>query len=133
MGGCDALKARRRAKLLREDPHCWYCGRGVFWDESRGGQSKMLPDTAVIESELSRNETGTQPKGARTYLSCYECADERAKYENTIFRMWTNEYWARWREENGYPVDRPTNKQRRIDNKLPGPDPHLEGILIDGC
>lgn len=131
MGGCTALKARRLDKLMRTDPHCWYCGREVRF-KPPGMGSKVEPDIAVIEAELSRNETGTQPKGARKYLSCYQCADERAKYEFFIFKMWTDEFWAKWREDNGKPSAR-TNKERRAENLLLGPDPHLESILIDGC
>jgi hypothetical protein len=135
MGGCDALKARRLDKLMREDPHCWYCGREVRFRLPREG-SVMAPEVAVIESELSRCETGTQPRGARKYLSCYECADHRARYECAIFKMWTDQFWAEWREANGYPKDRPTNKERKAETaaaKALDMSAHEEGFIFDGC
>lgn len=113
MGGSQMMKERIRARQMETDPHCWYCGTRLVWIEGLSGSMPNAPSNmAVVESAVNRNHVPRvpgkrpQPQGARQYLACYACAEDRARWSCRIAAAGRKEMWAWWREYAGLATPR---------------------------
>lgn len=76
---------RRRLYLLREDPHCWYCGvlvEEINWDSgsppSNAATLEHLTSSFLISRGAPREGDGY------SVLACYECNMARGRWEELL-------------------------------------------------
>ncbi len=74
-------KQARRANLMREDPHCWYCGCEVF--PGSGHEGAVRPDLATVEHLFSRHY-GSRPQTGSRVLACRECNTSVGHYADLL-------------------------------------------------
>lgn len=78
-------KRVRRRNLMREDPHCWYCGRDLVFVEVSGGQ--LPEDYPTIEHLFSRYSgriSINTTNELRRVLACPKCNNDRARWEEAL-------------------------------------------------
>jgi 5-methylcytosine-specific restriction endonuclease McrA len=82
--GC-AWKRIRRLNLMREDPHCWYCGMELHYVETTAGA--MPVDYPTIEHLFTRrngNRIVNNPEDTRRVLACPDCNMSRGRWGDLI-------------------------------------------------
>ena len=84
---------RRRANLMRDNPHCYWCECKVVYFELKRHQT-MPPDFATIDHTNSRllNPDG-RPKQGKQVLACSRCNGERNRQEESSLPL--EELWER--------------------------------------
>lgn len=84
---------RRRANLMREDPHCYWCGCEVVYFELKRHQT-MPPNFATIDHINSRllNPDG-RPSVGQQVLACSSCNEARNQQEASSLPL--EELWRR--------------------------------------
>ena len=91
-------KRRRLRNLLKSDPHCFWCGYEVVFDNRK---NKDIPNMATLDHLISKNSKYyKQGKRNRLVLSCYDCNQERQKKE--LLALPKEELWRR---SGRYPLE----------------------------
>jgi 5-methylcytosine-specific restriction endonuclease McrA len=85
-------KDRRRADLMKRDPHCRRCGVELVYFKPR--PHEPLPDNfATLEHVNSRNQSVPRPKQGRLVLWCRKCNQDRGAAE--VAALGKDELWRR--------------------------------------
>ena len=74
-------KQARRQNLIKEDPHCFYCGREVVERELAPGEAPA-DDTATVE-HIPSLVRGPFAGPRRTVLACHRCNNDHAHAEQS--------------------------------------------------
>jgi len=83
---------RRRHKLFKENPYCFYCGEEMVLRESRGG-GIWPPNAATIEHLISRNNPLRGVIEGKTVLACKQCNEQAGAEEERALPI--EELWRR--------------------------------------
>lgn len=73
--------ARRRLRLLAEDPHCFWCGRDVQdYDGYQFTKGEMIPDDLATLDHVNQRyrQKGVRPRQGMTVLACFRCNQRRS-------------------------------------------------------
>ena len=68
---------RRRAHLMEQDPHCYWCHCEVVYFLQKGG-GKMPDNFATLDHLNDRILGGPRPVRGQIVLACLRCNNERA-------------------------------------------------------
>jgi hypothetical protein len=86
-GGKEKLR-RRRLKLFKENPHCFWCGRKTIYARVKDGD-KQPPNLATIDHLVHRLDPDRAEKllkpGPKTVLACEQCNFRRGTGDERHF------------------------------------------------
>jgi hypothetical protein len=81
----------RRYRLLKQDPHCFWCRKPVFYRRVRNNHG-VLPHNFATIDHLNTRMHGKRPERGRLVLACHVCNQRRNKEE-----MLKNRKMLQWR------------------------------------
>jgi len=76
----NEIKKRRRARLMKEDPHCCYCGCEVVYYVLKEGE--QAPDNFATIEHVNTRIDGLRPKQGTRLLACYKCNHEKGNADH---------------------------------------------------
>ena len=105
--------SRRRERLFKEHPYCYWCNCKLV---KCCKKNRKRPNIATIDHLRSRLDPSRQMKdysqNPRTVLSCSKCNENRAKEE--VKNLSKEDLWARSKR---YPKNRKNNCNNELSRK----------------
>jgi 5-methylcytosine-specific restriction endonuclease McrA len=81
----NTIKRARRFNLMKQDPHCWYCGLELVYVEIAG--TELPYNYPTIEHLFSRSSgrlSVNHTDETRRVLACPDCNQSRAFWEDKL-------------------------------------------------
>lgn len=72
---------RRRINLLKEDPHCFWCRKKLFYKKPSGNYG-VLPENFATIDHINSKLFGKRPVNGKLVLACPPCNNRRQKEEH---------------------------------------------------